>query len=144
GKECQFDGKKMILQVALDNGLELPHYCYHPGLSIVASCRICLAEVESPNPKNNNKPELIPKLMPTCQTPAADGMIVHLKTPKASANRKGVMEYPLINLPLDCPVGDQAGECYLQDYSYKYGRSVSRFEESKIKQAKKDIGPHVL
>ncbi len=144
GKECPFDGKKMILQVALDNGIELPHYCYHPGLSIVASCRICLAEVESPNPKNNNKPELIPKLMPTCQTPAADGMIVHTQTPKSIANQKAVMEYLLINHPVDCAVCDQAGECYLQDYSYKYGRSVSRFQESKIKQAKKDIGPHVL
>ncbi len=144
GKPCDYEGKKSILDVALDNGIEIPHYCYHPGMSVVASCRICMAEVEAPNPRNDNKLELIPKLMPTCQTPAADGQVVHTKSPKSIANQKSVMEFLLINHPLDCPVCDQAGECYLQDYSYKYGRSESRFDESKIKQAKKDIGPHVL
>ncbi len=143
GKECEFEGKKMILQVALENGYEIPHYCYHPGLSIVASCRICLAEVEAPNPRDEGKLALIPKLVPTCQTPAADGMIVHTQSPKSIANQKAVMEYLLINHPLDCPVCDQAGECHLQDYSYRYGRSESRFEEDKIKQPTKDIGPHV-
>ncbi|MBI1335578.1 MAG: molybdopterin-dependent oxidoreductase [Phycisphaera sp.] len=144
GKPCEFEGKKMILQVAQENGVAIPHYCYHPGLSIVASCRICLAEVEAPNPRNNNKPELIPKLMPTCQTPAADGMVVHTNSPKSVANQKAVMEYLLINHPVDCPVCDQAGECYLQDYSYQYGRGESRFQEDKIKQPKKDVGPNVL
>lgn len=143
GKAYPFEGKKMILQVALENGFEIPHYCYHPGLSIVASCRICLAEVAQPNPRNNNKLELIPKLMPTCQTPASDGMVVHTNSPKSVANQKAVMEYLLINHPLDCPVCDQAGECTLQDYSFKYGRSESRFEEEKIKQPVKDIGPNV-
>ena len=144
GKPCEFEGKKSILDVALANDIEVPHYCYHPGMSVVASCRICMAEVEAPNPRNDNKLELIPKLMPTCQTPAADGQVVHTRSPKAIANQKSVMEFLLINHPLDCPVCDQAGECYLQDYSYKYGRSESRFCESKIKQPKKDIGPHVL
>jgi len=144
GKPCAYEGKKTILQVALDNGVEIPHYCYHPGMSVVASCRICLAEVAQPNPRNDNKVELIPKLMPTCQTPAVDGSQVHMTSPKALANQKTVMELLLINHPLDCPVCDQAGECYLQDYSYKYGRSQSRFEEDKIKQPKKDIGPNVL
>ncbi len=144
GKPCEFEGKKSILDVALDNGIEIPHYCYHPGMSVVASCRICMAEVEAPNPRNDNKLELIPKLMPTCQTPASDGQVVHTKSPKAVANQKSVMEFLLINHPLDCPVCDQAGECYLQDYSYKYGRSESRFDEAKVKQPKKDIGPHVL
>lgn len=144
GQVCEYEGKKMILQVALEQGIELPHYCYHPGLSIVASCRICLAEVEQPNPRNDNKPELVPKLLPTCQTPAVDGMIVHTQSPKSIANQKAVMEYLLINHPLDCPVCDQAGECYLQDYSYQYGRSQSRYQEAKIKQPKKDVGPHVL
>ncbi|MBL4701330.1 MAG: (2Fe-2S)-binding protein [Phycisphaeraceae bacterium] len=143
GKKCDFDGKKMILQVADDNGIELPRYCYHPGLSVVASCRICLAEVKAPNPRNGNKLEFIPKLMPTCQTPAADGMEVFTTTPKATANQKQVMEDLLINHPLDCPVCDQAGECKLQDYSYQYGRSESRFQEDKIKQPGKDIGPNV-
>lgn len=133
----------MILQVALEHGLAIPHYCYHPGLSIVASCRICLAEVAQPNPRNDNKLELLPKLVPTCQTVATDGMVVHTKSPKAVANQKAVMEYLLLNHPLDCPVCDQAGECYLQDYSFEYGRSESRFQEDKIKQPKKDVGPHV-
>lgn len=144
GQTCTYEGKPSVLQVALDNGVEIPHYCYHPGLSVVASCRICLAEVSQPNPRNEGKLELIPKLVPTCQTPAADGMVVHLKSPKTVSNQKAVMEYLLINHPLDCPVCDQAGECSLQDYSYKYGRSASRFEEAKIKQPKKDLGPNVL
>jgi NADH-quinone oxidoreductase subunit G len=143
GRACAFEGKKMILQVAIDHGLAIPHYCYHEGLSVVASCRICLAEIEQPNPRNGNQLELIPKLMPTCQTPAADGMVVHTQSPKSIQNQKAVMEYLLINHPLDCPVCDQAGECYLQDYSYQYGRSASRFQEAKIKQPKKDIGPHI-
>ncbi|MAX26531.1 MAG: ferredoxin [Phycisphaeraceae bacterium] len=143
GKPCEFDGKKMIIQVADENGIELPRYCYHPGLSVVASCRICLAEIKAPNPRNDNKPEFIPKLMPTCQTPAADGMEVYTTTPKATANQKQVMEDLLINHPLDCPVCDQAGECKLQDYSYEYGRAESRFQEDKIKQPVKDIGPNV-
>lgn len=124
----------MILQAALDAGIEIPHYCYHPGLSIVASCRICLAEIEGGPPK----------LVPTCQTPVRDGMVVHTQSTKAIANQKQVMEYLLVNHPLDCPVCDQAGECYLQDYSYKYGRSESRFEEEKYKKPKKDIGLNVL
>ena len=144
GKVCEFEGKQTILQVALDNGFEIPHYCYHPGLSIAASCRICLAEVAQPNPRNDNKVELIPKLLPTCQTPAVDGAEVSINSPKSVANQKAVMELLLINHPLDCPVCDQAGECYLQDYSFKYGRSESRFEELKIKQPKKDLGPNVL
>ncbi len=143
GTECEFEGKKMILQVAQENNIELPHYCYHPGLSIVASCRICLAEVEAPNPRDDNKLSFIPKLMPTCQTPVADGMRVYTTTPKATANQKQVMENLLINHPLDCPVCDQAGECKLQDYSFQIGRGESRFEEDKIKQPVKDIGPHV-
>ena len=113
-------------------GVELPHYCYHPGLSIPASCRICLVEVEG-----------IPKLVPSCQTPVRDGMVVHSKSSKAIANQKQVMEYLLMNHPLDCPVCDQAGECLLQDYSYQYGRSQSRFEEDKAKKPKKDVGEHI-
>ncbi len=143
GKALPYEGKKTILQVAIEHGLEIPHYCYHPGLSIVASCRICLAEVAQPNPRNGGKLELIPKLLPTCQTPASDGMVVYTKSPKSVANQKAVMEYLLINHPLDCPVCDQAGECSLQDYSYQYGRTEARFEEDKIKQPVKDIGPHV-
>src|SRR5689334_20884486 len=133
GKNIECKDRQMILQACLDAGIELPHYCYHPGLSIPASCRICLVEVEG-----------IPKLVPSCQTPVRDGMIVRAKSSKAIANQKQVMEYLLINHPLDCPVCDQAGECLLQDYSYQYGRSQSRFEEDKAKKPKKDIGLNVL
>ncbi len=144
GKDCEFEPGQLILQVALDNEIEIPHYCYHPGLSVAANCRICLAEVWAPNPRNDNKLEPIPKLLPTCQTTAGDGQVVYTDSPKSIANQKAVMEYLLINHPVDCPVCDQAGECHLQDYAYQFGRGTSRFQEQKIKQPKKDIGPHVL
>ncbi len=146
GKACQFKPGQMILQVANEHGVAVPQYCYHDGLSIVASCRICLGEVWALNPRNNNKlePSMGGKLVPTCQTAAADGMVVYTESPKAVQNQKAVMEYLLINHPLDCPVCDQSGECLLQDYSYEYGRGVSRFEEDKVKNPKKDVGPHVL
>ena len=123
---------QMVLQACGDAGIHLPQYCYHPGLSIVASCRICLVEVEG-----------VPKMVPSCQTPVRDGMTIHSKSPKAIANQKQVMEYLLINHPLDCPICDQAGECYLQDYSYQFGRSESRFEEDKAKKPKKDVGDNI-
>ncbi len=144
GKKIAWEGKKMILQACLDAGTEIPSYCYHQGLSIVASCRICLVEIESPDPKDPAKLVKVPKLVPSCQTPAVDGMKVHSASPKALANQKAVMEFLLLNHPLDCPVCDQAGECGLQDYSYQYGRSESRFEEDKAKKPKKDIGKHVM
>ena len=112
----------------------MPQYCYHPGLSIPASCRICLVEVEG-----------LPKLVPALPDadPRRDGR-PFAKSTKAVANQKQVMEYLLINHPLDCPVCDQAGECSLQDYSYEYGRSQSRFEEDKAKKPKKDVGENVM
>jgi NADH-quinone oxidoreductase subunit G len=133
GKSIECKDRQMILQACLDAGYDLPRYCYHPGLSIPASCRICLVEVEG-----------LPKLVPGCQTPIRDGMVVHTRSPKAIANQKQVMEYLLISHPLDCPVCDQAGECFLQDYSYQYGRAQSRFEEDKYKRPKKDVGLNVL
>src|SRR5690606_10022541 len=144
GRPLEFEKGETILQVALRNDIEIPHYCWHPGLTVVASCRICLAEVSAPNPRNDNRLEPIPKLLPTCQTPCGEGQVVYTDSPKSIANQKAVMEYLLINHPVDCPVCDQAGECYLQDYSYQYGRGQSRFHEDKIKQPKKDLGPHVL
>ncbi len=101
-------------------------------------------EIESPDPKDPTKLVKVPKLVPTCQTPAVDGMKVYMKSPKSKANQQAIMEFLLINHPLDCPVCDQAGECYLQDYSYKYGRSESRFLEDKAKKAKKEVGDHIL
>jgi NADH-quinone oxidoreductase subunit G len=132
GKSVEAKQGQMIFQACADAGIVLPSYCYHPGLSIPASCRICLVEVEG-----------LPKLVPSCQTPIRDGMVVHSQSTKAIANQKQVMEYLLINHPLDCPVCDQAGECSLQDYSYEYGRSQSRFEEDKAKKPKKDVGDNI-
>ncbi len=144
GKTCEFQPGDSILKVAWMNGIEIPHYCYHPALSVPASCRICLVEVWAPNPRKDGKLEAIPKLLPSCQTPATDGSAVFSDSPKAIANQRAVMEYLLINHPVDCAVCDQAGECYLQDYSYEYGSGESRFEEEKIKQPKKDVGPNIL
>ncbi|MEL7473527.1 MAG: molybdopterin-dependent oxidoreductase, partial [Planctomycetota bacterium] len=143
---CEFERGQTVIQVANAHDIEIPQYCYHDGLSAPAQCRICLAEMWAPNPRNDNKVEPIAggKLLPTCTTEAQDGMVIRADSPKSVANQRAVMEYLLINHPLDCPVCDQAGECFLQDYSYKYGRGVSRFEESKVKQAKKDLGPHVF
>ncbi|MSQ90999.1 MAG: 2Fe-2S iron-sulfur cluster binding domain-containing protein [Phycisphaerales bacterium] len=143
GFELEFEKGQSIIDVALKNQIEIPHYCYHPGLSVPANCRICLAEISQPNHKTGAL-ELIPKLMPTCHTAAAEGMVVTTLSPKAVANQRAVMEYLLINHPVDCAVCDQAGECGLQDYSYEYGRSQSRFQEDKIKNPKKDVGPNIL
>ncbi|MGH7131062.1 MAG: 2Fe-2S iron-sulfur cluster-binding protein [Phycisphaerales bacterium] len=144
GRESEFQPGQVILQVANANEQPIPQYCYHDGLSIVASCRICLAEIWMPNKQTGKlEPYMGGKLMPTCQTACMDGMVVYTDSPKSMANQKAVMEYLLINHPLDCPVCDQAGECFLQDYSYEYGRGQSRFEEVKVKQPKKDLGPHI-
>ncbi|MCC5822758.1 MAG: molybdopterin-dependent oxidoreductase [Phycisphaerales bacterium] len=146
GVRCEFTKGERIIDIANRNGVEIPQYCYHPGLSVPAQCRICLAEIHAPNPRNDNKlePMMGGKLLPTCATEASEGMVVYANNPKAVANQKAVMEYLLINHPVDCAVCDQAGECFLQDYSYRYGRSASRFQEQKVKQPKKDLGPNVL
>lgn len=98
----------------------LPRYCYHPGLSIAGSCRMCQVEVEK-----------APKLMTACSSPAGDGMIVHTKSEKVKKSREGVMETLLANHPLDCPVCDQAGECSLQNYNFEYGPNTSKMKEPK-------------
>ncbi len=144
GTQLEFEQGQNILDIAQENGMSIPHYCYHPSLSVVASCRICLAEVWAPNPRNDNKLEPMPKLLPTCQTQASDGQVVYTDSPKATANQKAVMEMLLNHHPIDCPVCDQAGECTLQDYAYEYGRGVRRCDTEKITQSKKDIGNHIM
>lgn len=132
-----------VLQAALEAGWEVPHYCYHPGLTVVASCRLCLMEQKLPDPRTK---ELAwsPKLLPSCQTPVKDGMEVRFHSPGVASNQKHVMEYYLLNHPLDCPVCDKAGECYLQDYAEDFGNASSRMIEEKHKNPKKDIGSHTL
>lgn len=123
-----------IIQAAQQLGIEIPHYCYHPGLSIAGSCRMCLVEIE----KN-------PKLQPACYTRISDGMVIYTNTEKVKQTVSGVLEFLLINHPLDCPVCDQAGECFLQEYYMKFGLYDSRMNEDKIKRHKAQvIGPHVI
>ncbi len=122
-----------ILDASLEHGVQIPHYCYHPGLTVVASCRMCHVECHPPG-----------RLVPACATPISDGMKVYTETEMVKESQRGVLEFLLINHPLDCPICDQAGECFLQDYSYDYGGSESRFIEEKITQGKKDVGPDIV
>lgn len=134
GREIVAEAGQPLLQVALDNGIEIPHYCYHPKLSIDGSCRMCQVKVER-----------APKLLIACNTPVADGMVVDTQSAEVAEARRGVMELLLINHPLDCPICDQAGECYLQDYSFGYGRQHARTSSPRRKGLKRHpIGPRVL
>ena len=135
--EIELDGKKvditegsMIMHAAEKAGTYIPHFCYHKKLSIAANCRMCLVDVEK-----------MPKPMPACATPVTQGMIVRTKSDKAIKAQQSVMEFLLINHPLDCPICDQGGECQLQDLAVGYGSSSSRYEEEKRVVAIKDIGP---
>jgi len=135
--EIELDGKKvdivegsMIMHAADKAGTYIPHFCYHKKLSIAANCRMCLVDVEK-----------APKPMPACATPVTQGMIVRTKSDKAIKAQQSVMEFLLINHPLDCPICDQGGECQLQDLAVGYGGSSSRYEEEKRVVFHKDVGP---
>ena len=137
--EFELDGKTVsakpgstILEVALQEGKYIPHFCYHKKLSIAANCRMCLVEVEKARGP-----------APACATPITEGMKVHTCSKMAVEAQQGVMEFLLINHPLDCPICDQGGECQLQDLAVGYGRSASRFEEDKRAVVDKDLGPLV-
>lgn len=130
------------IQAAERAGVEIPHYCYHKDLSVVASCRMCLVEVGDMKP--DGTVAMQPKLFPGCQTPVKDGTVIVSDSPKVRDAQKATLEYLLLNHPLDCPVCDQAGECGLQDYSYEYGRGYSRLQEPKnIKPDKDYIGDQI-
>jgi NADH-quinone oxidoreductase subunit G len=122
-----------IIEAAKTVGVLIPHYCYHPGLPVAGVCRMCLVDVEQ-----------FPKLAPACATSVMDGQVVHVHSEKARAARTGVLEFLLINHPLDCPVCDQAGECELQDYTFQEGRAESRYEEPKRFNPVEDFGGDVL
>lgn len=131
-----------VVQAAKKAGIEIPHYCWHPSLSVVASCRMCLVEVGEKKPDGTIA--MMPKLVPACQTPARDNTVVVTNSDKVKQAQAATLEYLLLNHPLDCPTCDQAGECFLQDYSYRYGRSYTRLQEPKlIKQDKDYIGEHI-
>lgn len=135
--EIELDGQKvevvegsMVMHAAEKAGTYIPHFCYHKKLSIAANCRMCLVEVEK-----------APKPMPACATPVTQGMIVRTKSDRAIAAQKSVMEFLLINHPLDCPICDQGGECQLQDLAVGYGGTQSRYEEEKRVVFHKEVGP---
>ncbi|MBI3284667.1 MAG: NADH-quinone oxidoreductase subunit G [Burkholderiales bacterium] len=135
--EIEIDGKKvevqegsMVMDAANKLGTYIPHFCYHKKLSIAANCRMCLVEVEK-----------APKPLPACATPVTPGMIVRSSSDKAVKAQKGVMEFLLINHPLDCPICDQGGECQLQDLAVGYGETTSRYQEEKRVVFHKEVGP---
>src|SRR3954466_9986108 len=135
--EIELDGQKvevaegsMVMHAADKAGTYIPHFCYHKKLSIAANCRMCLVDVEK-----------APKPMPACATPVTQGMIVRTKSEKAIKAQQSVMEFLLINHPLDCPICDQGGECQLQDLAVGYGGSNSRYQEEKRVVVNKNLGP---
>jgi NADH-quinone oxidoreductase subunit G len=133
------EGEKLnAIQAAQRFGIDIPYYCWHPALSVVANCRMCEIETGSRDPKTGEI-KMVPKLVPGCQTPAKDGTVLVTDSEKVQAHQRMIMEYLLINHPLDCPVCDQAGQCGLQDYSYEYGQSVHRFVEERIVNPRKDV-----
>lgn len=134
GREVSVADGTTVIQAAEKLGIFVPRYCYHPGLSIAGNCRICLVEVEK-----------LPKLQIACNTPVAEGMVVHTKSDKAESGRRAVLEFLLANHPLDCPVCDQSGECDLQNFYLNFGLYKPRFREQKVKKHKAvPIGPHVM
>jgi NADH-quinone oxidoreductase subunit G len=117
GRQVTVDKGKTVLQAAIESGISVPYYCYHPGIGIDGSCRVCIVKIEK-----------MPKLQTSCSTVCTDGMVVSTRSPDVVEARAGVFEFLLINHPLDCPVCDKGGECPLQDFSYTFGRDQSRME----------------
>jgi NADH-quinone oxidoreductase subunit G len=117
GRQVTVEKGKTVLQAAIESGISVPYYCYHPGIGIDGSCRVCVVKIEK-----------MPKLQTSCSTICADGMVVSTRTPEVNEARAGVFEFLLINHPLDCPVCDKGGECPLQDFSYTFGPDQSRME----------------
>ena len=139
GRELAVEKGRTVLQAAIENGIELPYYCYHPGLGVDGSCRVCIVKIEK-----------MPKLQTSCSTVCTDGMVVHTQTPDVVEARAGVFEFLLINHPLDCPVCDKGGECPLQDFSYEFGPERSRMEfprrtfDGEGVEADVDFGPTLM
>ncbi|MGD1018449.1 MAG: molybdopterin-dependent oxidoreductase [Verrucomicrobiia bacterium] len=155
GKEVAAPKGTNLIEAAKLAGIEVPHYCYHPKLAVVGNCRMCLVDVGMPKMGPDRKPEMGPdgkpvimfgpKLTIGCNTSVGEGMVVHTRSPKVIKAREGVMEFLLINHPLDCPICDQAGECRLQEFSVDYGKGQSRFVEEKVHKPKKtEIGPKIM
>ena len=134
GIELEVDPKLTIIQAASQIGIDIPHFCWHPKLTISGNCRMCLVEIDK-----------MPKLAISCATQVTEGMVIKTKSEKVVKARNAVMEFLLINHPLDCPICDEAGECKLQDYTYKYSVGSSRFQEDKVHKPKRvELGPNVM
>jgi NADH-quinone oxidoreductase subunit G len=138
GRSVEVAAGTNLIEAGLKTGVAIPHYCYHPRLTVVGQCRMCLVKIEG-----------MPKLQTACTTQVMkDGMVVKVDDPEVKAGQEAIMEFLLVNHPLDCPICDQAGECGLQDYSFKHGQAFSRFrfEEKRVYPDKERIplGPHVL
>ncbi len=135
GKAIEVAKGATVLEAAQQLGVHVPRYCYHPKLSVSGNCRMCLVEVEKS-----------PKLLTACSTECAEGMVVHTATDKVKAARRDVLEFLLINHPLDCPICDQAGECGLQDYYMEHSRAKSRFAQGDkvLRQKRRVLGPHLV
>jgi len=133
GRETEFAPGENLVEVAKRAGINIPVFCYHPGLSVVAQCRMCAVEIEK-----------MPKLQTACSTAATEGMVVKTQSDRAVKNQKSIMEFLLINHPLDCPICDKAGECDLQDQSYDYGSPYSRMTEERRAYIDLDMGPVIV
>lgn len=158
GKVFEFEGQHMLLQFALDHGVEIPYFCYHPAMSIPTNCRMCLVDVGFPTrDRVTNELKLddngavvvswARKPATACNTPLSNDMVVrtHKTSEEVKKNQQSVLEYMLVNHPLDCPICDQAGECPLQIWTYKYGPEGSRFESQKVHKPKRvELGPNVV
>lgn len=130
GQQYEFNAGETIIELADRVGVTIPRYCYHPALTVVAQCRMCAVEVEK-----------MPKLQTACSTPLADGMVINTKSEKVKSMQSSVMEFLLANHPLDCPICDKSGECDLQNYSYDYGTSDTRYDEFRRTYMDLDMGP---
>ena len=144
GQEIEIgaDERLNCIEVARRAGVEIPHYCWHPGLSVVASCRMCLIQAGT---RNNDTGEIsmIPKLVPGCQTPAKDGTVIVTNSDAVHESRARVEEALLIDHPIDCPICDKAGECLLQDYHFEHGQSERRADIHAFSSRRRDVGPTV-
>ncbi len=130
------------IQAARRAGVEIPYYCWHPGLTVVASCRMCLVETGTRDPQTGEV-KMLPKLVPACQTPAKDGTVFLTETPKVRQSRAFVEEGLLLDHPIDCPICDKAGECYLQDYHFRHGQAERRADVRPFTSRKRVLGPTV-
>ena len=144
GREIEFGDAERLngIQAARRAGVEIPHYCWHPGLTVVGSCRMCLVEVGMRDAKSG-KVTMLPKLMPACNTPVRDGTVLVTNSEKIARSRAMVEEDLLLRHPIDCPICDKAGECFLQDYHFQYGQKERRADIRPFTSRRRDVGPNV-